>query len=116
MHTLLLDQTRWDLVLDAGGNIALAAEPYAQAQDVASAARLFRGELFYDTAPGVLYWQQILGFAPPLEFLRAQYETAALRVPGIVNARAFITGWGNREISGQIRVTNTEGATFDAGF
>ena len=39
--TLLLDQTEWDLVLDASGNIALASPPYALAQDVASAVRTF---------------------------------------------------------------------------
>lgn len=36
MKTLLLDQKSWDLTLDAAGNIAVAAEPYAIAQDVAS--------------------------------------------------------------------------------
>ena len=41
MNTLLLDQTAWDLVLDSAGNIALAAVPYARAQDVASAIKTF---------------------------------------------------------------------------
>ena len=56
MKTLLLDQTTWDLTLDANNNIALAAEPYAFAQDAASAIRLFQGELWYDTTRGVPYF------------------------------------------------------------
>ena len=65
MKTLLLDRTQWDLVQDANGNIALATEPYARAQDVASACRLFRGELWYDTAAGIPYFEDILGKSPP---------------------------------------------------
>ena len=46
--TLLLDRTTWDLCLDANGNIAMATGPYAIAQDVASAVRLW-----HDTTKGV---------------------------------------------------------------
>ena len=46
MNTLYLDPQSWDLALDVAGNIALAKDPYAKAQDVASAARLFVGELY----------------------------------------------------------------------
>ena len=46
MNTLYLDPQSWDLVLDAAGNIAMAKDPYAKAQDVASACRLFSGELY----------------------------------------------------------------------
>lgn len=115
MKTLLLDQTYWDLCLDAGGNIALAAEPYSRAQDVASAARLFKGELYYNTALGLPYWEQILGKSPTVEFLRAQYTAAAKRVPGIVAATTVITGWTGRAITGQIRVTDKDGVSTNVG-
>ena len=39
--TLLLDPDTWDLTVDNNGNIAVAAPPYAVAQDVASAIRTF---------------------------------------------------------------------------
>ena len=70
MNTLLLDRVAWDLVLDAAGNIAMASNPYATAQDVASAIKLFRGELFYDTAKGIPYWTEVLGQLPPLALVR----------------------------------------------
>ena len=53
MNTLYLDPQSWDFVLDAAGNIAMAKDPYAKAQDVSSACRLFAGELYYDTEKGI---------------------------------------------------------------
>ena len=61
MNTLYLDPQNWDLVLDAAGNIAMAKDPYAKAQDVASACRLFSGELYYDTEKGIPYFEETLG-------------------------------------------------------
>ena len=51
--TLLLTPQTWDLTVDASNNIAVAAEPYALAQDAASAIRLFQGEDYYDTTRGI---------------------------------------------------------------
>jgi hypothetical protein len=60
VKTLLLDRSLWDLTLDINGNIAMASEPYAIAQDVASACRTFLGECYYDTSQGVPYFQGML--------------------------------------------------------
>lgn len=115
MKTLLLDQATWDLTKDASGNIALASNPYSIAQDVASAARLFFGELWYDTTKGVPYLQQILGEAPPPEFIKAQLSAAAGTVPEVIKAETFITAFENREITGQILITDSRGNTLVAG-
>lgn len=116
MNTLLLDQTRWDLVLDAAGNIAMATEPYAIAQDVASAIRLFRGELYYNTVPGVPYFEQILGNQPSISFMKAQFVKAALTVPGVVAATCFISAIDDRTLHGQIQVTATDGVITNVPF
>lgn len=116
MNTLLLDRTVWDLCLDANGNIAVASDPYALAQDAASAVKLFAGELWYDTAPGVPYFAQVLGKSPPLQFLKAQLAAAALTVPEVTDAQVFITGIAGRNVTGQIQVTNSSGATATVGF
>lgn len=105
MDTLLLDQKTWDLTLDAGGNIALATDPYSIAQSVASAVRTFLGEVWYDTALGVSYFQSILGFLPPLELLKAQLVAAALTVPEVTAAKVFISALKGRQLTGQIQVT-----------
>ena len=107
--TLLLDQTTWDLCLDAYGNIAVAAEPYAIAQDVASAVRTFRGECWYDTSVGVPYWQDILGKRPPLPLIKKDINTEARRVKGVQAAQCFITSMKDRVATGQVQVTTAAG-------
>jgi hypothetical protein len=113
--TLLLNPATWDLTVDIDGNIAVASEPYSYAQDVASACRLFQGDLYYDTTQGVPYWQ-MLGRLPPIQFIKNAYTAAALTVPGITAANCFITGIINRVISGQIQTTAVSGATSTTRF
>lgn len=107
--TLLLDQTLWDLCLDANGNIAVAAEPYAIAQDVASAVRTFRGECWYDTTVGVPYWQDILGKRPPLPLIKKDIVNEARRVYSVQSAQCFITSMKDRVITGQVQVATAAG-------
>lgn len=110
MDTLLLDQTRWDLCLDASGDIALATVPYAAAQDVASAIRLFFGELWYDTTKGIPYFGQILGRFPPPPLIKAQLIRAALTVPGVTGAQCFLSAIVGRNLSGQVAIRYGDGA------
>ncbi len=93
--TLLLDASSWDWVVDASGNWAVAGPPYSQAQDAASAIRLFLGELYYDTAKGVPY-ARILAKPPNIPVLKSYMVAAALSVPGIVSAVCFITAISER--------------------
>jgi hypothetical protein len=107
--TLLLDRAGWDLALNASGDIALASEPYAQEQDVASMCRVFAGECYYDIARGVPYFEQILGQYQPIQVMKAQYEAAALLVPGVTAATVFLTDVIDRAIGGQIQIETTTG-------
>lgn len=111
MNTLLLDRSVWDLILDAQNNIAVCTDPYAIAQDVASAIRLFKGECWYDTTRGVPHFQEILGHQPSLGVLKSALQTAALTVPDTETAVVFISGVVNREVLGQVQITSTSGAT-----
>jgi len=104
MRTLLLDQSLWDICLDADGNLAVANNPYAVAQDVASAIRLFAGELWYDTTKGVPYFDQILGRFPPPALLRAKFIAAALTVPEVTGAQCFLSSIKNRSLTGQVLI------------
>ena len=126
MDTLLLDPNTWDLVLNASNNIALAsavypraplkAAAYAQAQDAACAIRLFQGELTYDIDQGVPYFQQILGKLPPVPLMKARFTQAAMRVPGVTSAQVFFSSFDNRELLGQVQITNDSGRTAAANF
>lgn len=111
MNTLLLDRDLWDLCKDSQGNIALANNPYAIAQDTASALRLFLGELWYDTAKGVPYLEQILGQMPALNAVKSLFSQAALAVPEVVAAQVFIESVTDRTLIGQVQVT-TDAGTF----
>lgn len=116
MKTLLLDPNTWDIMLDASGNIAVASDPYSQAQDAASAIKLFKGELYYDTTKGIPYYQNILGKIPNISFMKAQFEAAAMTVPGVVSAQCFITSFINRQIAGQVQIRNKAGQTATTRF
>lgn len=117
MKTVLLDTAAWDLVLDVAGNIAVASEPYSLAQDAASAIRLFRGELWYNTEAGVPYWSSVLGKSPPpLSLMKELFVAAAMTVPGVVSARCFIASVSSRGVSGQVQVTDAAGRVAIAGF
>ena len=121
--TLLLDRTLWDLCLTTEGNIAVASEPYAIAQDVASAVRLFDAELWYDTGKGVPYFSEILGHQPPLSLMKAEFVKAALTVPLVASVKVFVSNSGaqqsshhdhlvaEREVTGQIQITDTSNTT-----
>lgn len=115
MKTLLLDGAAWDCVLDAGGNWALAAEPYALAQDAASEIKTFQGEVYYDTDKGIPYWQQVLGHNPPAQLMRTLFVNAALTVPGVVSAVCFLRALTNRQVTGQVQITDAAGNTATAG-
>lgn len=108
-NTLLLDQVAWDLVLDASGNIALAGEPYAIAQDVSSAVRTFVGECWYDTTLGLPYFQKVLGQMPPPAYLRQKIIDAAMTVPNVVSVEVVFVSFEQRGLTGQIKIIDTTG-------
>jgi hypothetical protein len=116
LNTILLDPSTWDLILDASGNIAMAQEPYSISQDVASAIKLFAGELYYDTAQGIPYFDQILGQRPDLSYMQSQFEAAALTVPDVVSAKATISFYKDRSIGGQVLVIDTTGQSHNVTF
>lgn len=121
MNTLLLTPS-WGLTINGAGNIATCydAAPvdptlrasYALAQDVASAIRLFQGELWYDTTQGLPYFQQILNHMPPAEFLKAQFVQAALTVPGVATAVCTFKSFTSRLLVGTVTGTPQIGGSF----
>ena len=116
MSSLYLNPATWDLVADLNGNIALAAAPYATAQDVACAVKLYLGELYYDTTQGVA-WGNVYAKLPPISYVRAQIVAAALTVVGVIAAKVFFTSFSHRAISGQVQfITSTSSVPATVGF
>jgi hypothetical protein len=111
MDTLLLDTVLWDLTVDAAGNWAVATEPYALAQDVSSAVRLFLGELWYDDTQGIDYFKTILGKSPSLAVFQELMVQAALTVPDVVSAVCVVNSYDfvTRHVDGQIQFIDVNG-------
>lgn len=107
MNTLLLDRTTWDLVIDTLGNIAMATNPYSQAQDAGSACRTFFGEVYFDTSIGIPFLTVDLGYAPPLALVRAQFQEAAAAVPEVQATACFFSSWTERHLQGQVQITDS---------
>lgn len=116
MNSLLLDRTAWDLVLDISGNIAVATDPYSVAQDAASQIKLVAGELWYDTTQGVPYFSRIFGKTPNVPYIKSTLVAQALSVPNAKSSQCFITSIANRNVSGQVQTTDSNGATSAVGF
>jgi len=116
MNTLAINVASWDMSVDGSANIAIASGTAAVAQDVASAVSVFLGEMYYDITFGIPYLATVMGqsYAPALV---GQYlEQVALTVPTVVSAKAFITSFQNRKISGSIQVIDTTGQTLGISF
>lgn len=107
--SLLLDVKTWGLVLDASGNIACATDPYALAQNVASAALTQLGECYYDTSLGIPYVAEIFGQTPPLSVVQAHIERATMSVYGVVSCRVVVTAAKGRIFSASIYFTDATG-------
>lgn len=107
--TLLLDRDAWDVVLDASGNWAVASEPYAIAQDVASAIRTFTGDCWYDQRKGMPYWQQILGHYPPMAMVRDRIAQEAMREPKVARVTVQRLDVTDRALTGDVLVIDENG-------
>ena len=94
------------------GNIAFAIGPAAVAQDVASAVRLFRGELWYDTSQGVPYFETILGQRPPMGVMSARFIAAGMTVPEVSKISCSLNPIGmDRLLTGTLSITTVLGQT-----
>jgi hypothetical protein len=116
MNTLMLNPDTWDLMIDSAKNIALASDPYSQAQDAASAIKVFEAECYYDTTLGIPYFEAIFGRVPPLGLIKSEVNQQALSVPGVATSACFITSFVSRKLGGQVQIVNTAGEKSTASF
>lgn len=116
MTTLALDSTTWDLTVDFAGNIAVASSGQDIAQNVASAVKLFAGELYYNTSAGAPWFSDVLGRNYSLVVVQALINRAALSVPGVVRARTTIDSLIDRVLHGTVEVIDTNGALHNIQF
>lgn len=113
--TIFLNPETWDLDIDAKGCIAIASTPWAQAQNAASACRVWLGECALNTTVGVPYEQAVLGYRPSLSQIGGWFETAAESAVGVAQAVPILQYGGNatRGVTGQIQLTLSDGTNLD---
>ena len=113
-RTLLLD-TNWDITLDTGGYIATTAGPYAIAQNVANAVRLFTDDAYFDADKGIPHFSIELGHKPPYSIIRSRILQAARAVEGVADAVVTFDR-DERTLGGEILLTLASGETATVGF
>lgn len=107
-RSLLLETEKWDLTLDDSGNIAITANPYAVAQDVACSCSTFLGEAWYDTTLGLPYYQRILGHWPGTQLINTKMASEAKKLPYVSSAFCTVSiGNNDRLASGVMTITDT---------
>jgi hypothetical protein len=109
MDTLALD-SNWDLQI-INGTLAIRTGAIAIAQDVACAVRTFQGEVWYNWAQGVPYYQQILGYRVSLQFMKSKFIANGMLTPGVGSIVAYLTGPDrvSRNVGGQLQIYSTTG-------
>ena len=113
-HTLLLD-AKWDITVDAGGNIATVSDAYAIAQNVANAVRLFTNDAYFNADRGIPHFNIELGHKPPYSILRTRILQAARAVEGVADATVTFDR-DERVLGGEILLTLTDGTTANVAF
>jgi hypothetical protein len=98
------------LVVDSAGNIATASPDYSLTQDVASAVRTFKGELYYNVDYGIPYFDDVLGYLPPPSLLMGLFEKVAKTVYGVIDAQCVISTFNERGVTGSILFVDESGA------
>ena len=114
-HTLSLSDA-WDIGVDDSGDIATVTGPYAIAQNVANAVRLFTQDAYFNADKGIPHFEIELGHLPPMPVLRTRILGAALGVPGVADASANFDSYTDRILSGEILITTTDGERVNVEF
>ena len=111
-RTLYLRPDTWDLELDVNGNIASGTSTYQRAQDIASACRVFREDIYFNQLDGIPYKESILGKnAYPIGLYQSELQRAALSVDGVVSVNIQLNQLQNRKLTGMIEFTDIENNT-----
>lgn len=87
--TIALDSKTWDLTVDGGGNLIVATDKHAIAQDVATACLTFKNEIVYRPELGV-EWTEIAGHKVSKGFIADQLKKQAMTVAVIIDAVVYL--------------------------
>lgn len=111
MNTLNLNN-KWDIFVDANGNVATVGGDYAIAQSAANAVRLFLNDAYFDKNKGIPHFNIELGqkAAPARSVLSNRIKKAVLQVQGVVDAEVILDyNEKTRTFGGNVVLTTEQG-------
>ena len=112
-RTLNLDRRTWDLTTNGVGQIEVASEDYATAQNVANETRRFTNDTYFQQDKGVPHFLIELGRrVSNMSVLYSYLRRAALRVDDVNEIQTInVTGFdpATRVLSGEVTFTTKEG-------
>lgn len=112
-QTLTLND-KWDIHVDANGNIATSVDDYAIAQNAANAIRLFINDAYFNRQRGIPHFQIELGKrpGPARSTLSNRIRLAALQVEGVQDAEVTLEfSEDSRTFGGEVILTTINGTT-----
>ncbi|MDS7935677.1 hypothetical protein RMB03_17350 [Acinetobacter sp. V91_7] len=108
--TLFLHPETWDLALDVEGNIAMATDTYQKAQDISSACRTFKKDVYHRQEDGIPYSEEVLGKGKySLALYRKHLNDAALSIQGVTEVNAELYPLKDRGVTGRILFADEDG-------
>lgn len=109
--TLTLND-KWDIFVDANGNIATSEDAYAIAQNAANAVRLFTDDAYFNRTRGIPHFDIELGEkdAPARSTLTNRIRKAVLAVEGVSDVEVNLEyNEETRVYGGDIIITTVNG-------
>lgn len=92
MNSYALDETGWDLHLDADNHIARTYGTDRVAQNLKERLHFFQDDWFLNRNVGLPYFQEILTRPANIPLVEAEYKTEILNTPGVDALAAFTIG------------------------
>lgn len=112
-HTLYLNE-KWDISVDAAGNIATTKGAYAVAQNAANRIRLFTDDAYFNATQGIPHFDIELGKRPDVSqsMLVNRIKKAVMSVDGVTGCEPVLEyDDDDRLINGTVIITLDGGTT-----
>lgn len=107
MDTLLFNPESWgELLVNARGDIAVASEPYRTAQDVSTATKMFKADLWYNISEGIPYLEEVYAKDADIPVLRDFLEKQAFKINGVFAVEVLMSDFTDRKLSGRVIINN----------
>ena len=107
---LTVDQD-WDIQLDSHGRIVTCTGPYAIAQHVSNAIKLWTNDAYFDPQSGIPHKVVDLGIKLQPSIVISRFKSAALSVEGVAGVDVQDLKTDKRKLTCMVNLHLTDGST-----